>query len=60
MRQGKIERIEERRRTGAHWQGRNQSEIPAGGTESGDEFRRLEMKSSEERKGGEGGVLGLL
>jgi hypothetical protein len=50
----------EKRRMGAYWQGRNRTEIPAGGTESGDEFHRLETKSAEERKGGEGGVLGLL
>jgi hypothetical protein len=52
--------IGEKRRTGAYWQDRNRPEIPAGGTKSGDEFRRLETKSAEERKGGEGGVLGLL
>jgi hypothetical protein len=52
--------IGEKRRTGAYWQGRNRPEIPVGGTESGDEFRRLETKSAEERKGGEGGVLGVL
>jgi hypothetical protein len=52
--------IGEKRRTGAYWQGRIRPEIPAGGTESSDEFCRLEVKSAEERKGGEGGVLGLL
>jgi hypothetical protein len=40
MRQSETEMIGENRRGGAHWQGRNRPEVPAGGAESGELFRQ--------------------
>jgi hypothetical protein len=40
VRLDKVKDIEERGRAGAHWQRRNQPEIPAGMRGSGEEFRQ--------------------
>jgi hypothetical protein len=51
MRQGKVERIEEIRRTGAHRRRRNCPGKPADLRISGDEFRRPRFVLSGETKG---------
>jgi hypothetical protein len=56
MRQGKIERIEERRRTGAHRRRRNRPGIPADTADSGEEFRQpCGLVRGEEERGVIGG-----